>query len=133
MEEISKVQGVKKVLVVQNDSCKGALPGTGHHQCCHLFDDIYSHLVLFSRGAHATHLGHTKAVQLHPYMCRCICLWKGNTKTTSTVCLSVSVCVNKQIRILVSCENSLLNCVVCAEPAAKSGCKIGCGSNLRYY
>ncbi|XP_057692525.1 electron transfer flavoprotein subunit alpha, mitochondrial [Corythoichthys intestinalis] len=26
VEEISKVQGVKKVLVVQNDSCKGALP-----------------------------------------------------------------------------------------------------------
>lgn len=28
VEEISKVQGVKKVLVVQHDSYKGALPGT---------------------------------------------------------------------------------------------------------
>lgn len=27
VEEISKVQGVKKVLVVQNDCFKGALPG----------------------------------------------------------------------------------------------------------
>lgn len=112
VEEISKVQGVKKVLVAQHDCYKGFLPGKWNRtswlrkektaiisqtkRTFYVFRVLClpvclsQAVVLFLlfpncsiRGTDSACPEHTKAVQFYPHLCRRLCFWQGKRLTST--------------------------------------------------
>lgn len=101
-EQLSKVQGVKKVLVAQHEAYKGLLPGKPNFTwfcswVCVLngrFTNMawsvwrvrdggiewFKWKTFFHRGADASHLGNPETVQFHTHLCGSFCFRKGKSR-----------------------------------------------------